>query len=70
MNNTKGTVILMIDQTLDEILKLAREADLEKLMNRALYEKDPSKQAVFKSLYDYALDERQRKVIQRKHFVR
>jgi len=60
----------MIDEALNEILKLAREADLEELMNRALHEKAPSKKAVFKSLYDYALDERQRKVIQRKHFVR
>ncbi len=60
----------MIDEALNEILKLAREADLEELMNRALHEKAPSKKAVFKSLYDYALGERQRKVIQRKHFVR
>lgn len=59
----------MIDQTLDEILKLAREANLEELMNRALYEKDVSKKAVYKALFDYALDEQQKKIINCKEFI-
>jgi len=59
----------MIDETLNKILTLAREADLEELMNRALYEKDVSKKAVYKSLFDYALDEQQKKIINRKEFI-
>jgi hypothetical protein len=58
------------DNRIEHIFDDAKSTDTATLLNRALYEKDPAKKAVFKALYEYVIDERQRKIINRKGFVR
>ncbi|GEO68232.1 hypothetical protein [Levilactobacillus acidifarinae] len=48
----------------------AQHASLKELRLAAQLEKDPSRQAVYLSLYNHALQQAQKQIIQRKKFVR
>lgn len=64
-NETKDTK----EQLLNDLLESAKKMPISVLLNRALYEKNPAKKAVFKALYDYVIDDRQTKIINQKGFT-
>lgn len=47
-----------------------QHASLKELRLTAQLEKDPSRQAIYLSLYNHALQQAQKQIIQRKNFVR
>lgn len=65
----KETTNTKDEQYLDNLLEDAKKMPISDLLDRALYEKDPAKKAVFKALYDYVIDDRQTKIINQKGFV-
>jgi len=57
------------NKKIQSILKEVESMDLDNLRKAFINEKDPNKQEILNALYTYALDERQKKVINQKEFV-
>lgn len=44
---------------IEKLLKMAEQADLNRLRDKALHDPDPQKRQVYQALYTYGLDKRQ-----------
>lgn len=57
------------NKKIQSVLKEVESMDLDNLRKAFINEKDPNKQEILNALYTYALDERQKKLINQKEFV-